>query len=161
MVKIRKACPEDMEDVLRLIRQLAEYEKEPEAVEIDAKELINDGFGENPLFFCYVAEEESQIVGMALFYFRYSTWKGKTVHLEDLVVDQTERRKGIGKALLRKVIEFADKEKVRRIEWVVLDWNQPAINLYQKMGAEMLHDWDIVQMSRKSYRNLIHNRNII
>lgn len=153
---IRKARFEDMESVRTLIQELADYEKEPDAVELSVEELQKDGFGENPLFFCYVAERNNQILGMALFYFRYSTWKGKTVHLEDLVIRAQDRRKGIGSALLQAVLEFARAQQVRRVEWAVLDWNKPAIALYKQIGAQLYEDWNLVQMNAeeiKSYLN--------
>lgn len=149
--KIREAQREDMPAVWNLIRQLAIYEREPEAVEITVEDLIRDGFGKTPLFKCLVAEEEKQILGMALFYYRYSTWKGKTVHLEDLIVEEEHRQKGIGMRLLKEVLLHADSEKVKRIEWAVLDWNTPAISLYEKIGAGIYREWDVVQMSRTSY----------
>ncbi len=155
--QIRWATQADMPEVLRLIQQLAEYEKEPEAVEITVEELERDGFGPYPLFKCHVLEAEKAIVGMTLFYYRYSTWKGKTVHLEDLVIDENHRHKGYGEALLKSVIRFAAKEKVRRIEWAVLDWNTPAMKLYKKIGATIHEDWNIVQMNQTQYKKLLQN----
>ena len=143
---IRKATKADAPQLLSLIKELAVFEKEPDAVEVTVEELQEDGFGENPLFNCFVAEMDSEIVGMALFYFRYSTWKGKTVHLEDLIVKNSYRKKGIGKALYEKVLHFAAAEGVKRTEWVVLNWNKNAIDFYEKSGAQVLKDWYLVQM---------------
>lgn len=148
---IREARKADMPQVLNLIRQLAVYEKEPDAVVIDVADLEKHGFGKEKLFECWVAEVEGVIRGMALFYFRYSTWKGKTVHLEDLIVEQSFRGSGLGMALYKKVIEFGRLHKVKRIEWVVLDWNQPAIDFYERTGAKVLRDWDTVQFEEKAY----------
>lgn len=153
--QIRPATEADMPAVLRLIRQLAVYEKEPEAVDVTVEELVADGFGPSPVFRCHVLESEKSIAGMALFYYRYSTWKGKTVHLEDLVIDERHRQKGYGEALLKSVIRFAAEEKVRRIEWAVLDWNTPAMKLYEKIGASILEDWNIVQMNRGQYEKAL------
>lgn len=147
---IRKAVPEDMPEVLELIQELAEFEKEPDAVIITAEDLTRDGFGENPSFTCFVAEVNGKIEGMALCYYRYSTWKGKTVHLEDLVIRKDFRQKGLGKALYTKVIEFAKKQGVKRVEWVVLDWNTPAKNFYSKSGAFVFDDWCTVQMDEQA-----------
>lgn len=147
---IRKAQKEDTEEVLSLIRELAEFEKEPEAVEINVEDLQRDGFGKSPLFTCFVAEVENKIVGMALFYFRYSTWKGKTVHLEDLIVKKTMRGMGIGSALFRRTMEFARENNVKRVEWVVLNWNKNAVDFYEKSGANILKDWWLVQFDKNS-----------
>jgi hypothetical protein len=143
---IRQAGPKDMPQVLELIKELAAFEKEPNAVIINAEDLVKDGFGTNPLFTCFVAEVNGEIQGMALVYYRYSTWKGRTVHLEDLVVRQEMRGTGLGSALYKKVIDYSREQGVKRTEWVVLDWNTPAIEFYERSGATVLKDWHIVQM---------------
>jgi GNAT superfamily N-acetyltransferase len=143
---IRKGAPADMPAVLALIQELAVFEREPNAVVVTATDLVRDGFQENPLFTTFVAEVNGEIVGMALFYYRYSTWKGKTIHLEDLILKENYRKQGIGFALYQKVIETGSREGVRRIEWNVLDWNTPAINFYEKTGAKILNDWRVVQL---------------
>jgi hypothetical protein len=147
---IRKARPEDMPSVIELIQELAEFEKEPEAVIITAEDLKRDGFGGNPSFTCFVAEAEGKIEGMALCYFRYSTWKGKTVHLEDLVVRENMRGKGLGNALYKRVIQFAKEEGVKRTEWVVLDWNTHARDFYSRSGATVFTHWCTVQMEEQA-----------
>lgn len=152
---LRKATKADMPQVLELINELAVYEKEPEAVEVTVADLQRDGFGEKPLFTCFVAEMDGKIRGMALFYFRYSTWKGKTVHLEDLIVEKAYRGKGLGMALYKKTLEFARDEDVRRVEWVVLDWNTSAIEFYKKTGATVFEDWNTVQFDEKAYRGFL------
>jgi len=146
---IRKGVKTDMPAVLALIKELAAFEKEPEAVVVTVDELLRDGFGDNPLFHTFVAERNGEVIGMALFYYRYSTWKGKTIHLEDLIVKEQFRGTGAGSALYREVIRFASEQKVRRVEWVVLDWNTPAIRFYEKSGATVLTDWRTVQMDEK------------
>lgn len=143
---IRQAGPKDMPQVLELIKELAAFEKEPNAVIITAEDLVKDGFGTNPLFTCFVAEVNGVIQGMALVYYRYSTWKGRTVHLEDLVVRQEMRGTGLGSALYKKVIDYSREQGVKRTEWVVLDWNTHAIEFYERSGATVLKDWHIVQM---------------
>lgn len=143
---IRKATQKDMPFVLELIQELATFEKEPDAVVVTVADLVRDGFSEHPLFHCYVAEKENTIIGMALFYYRYSTWKGKTIHLEDLIVKADQRGTGAGFALYKEIIKQGKKDKVRRIEWNVLDWNTPAIDFYEKSGAKVLDDWRVVQM---------------
>ena len=145
-MNIRKAEPNDVAEILHLIQELATFENEPNAVVITTEDLLRDGFSENPLFHAFVAEIDQKIVGMALFYYRYSTWKGKTIHLEDLIVKEAYRGHGVGFELYKTIIQQGKKDQVRRIEWNVLDWNQPAIDFYEKSGAKVLEDWRVVQM---------------
>lgn len=146
---IREGKKKDMPSVLKLIKELATFEKEPNAVVVSLKDLENDGFCDKPLFKTYVAEMNNKIVGMALFYPRYSTWKGPTIHLEDLIVSKDKRGLNIGTALYKKVLAYAYENNVRRVEWVVLDWNTPAIDFYEKSGATVLRDWDTAQITRE------------
>lgn len=146
MMRIRKGNIDDMDAVLELITELAVFEREPDAVVITAEDLKRDGFSENPRFETFVAEAGNKIVGMALYYYRYSTWKGRTLHLEDLIVTETMRGNGVGQALYKEVIAEGKRENVRRIEWNVLDWNEPAIRFYEKSGAKVLTDWRVVHM---------------
>lgn len=152
---IRKATENDVPAILGLIQELASFEREPDAVAVTEPELLQDGFGESPLFSCFVAIIESKVVGMALFYPCYSTWKGRSWHLEDLIVTEPHRGKGIGFALLKKFIFFAHNTGVRRIQWVVLDWNTTAINFYEKHGAKTLSDWNITQMTAGAMQKFI------
>lgn len=153
---IRKSKKEDLPQILELIQELAEFEKEPDAVEVTIEDLEKEGFGKHPLFTCFVAEVEGKIEGMALVYFRYSTWKGRTVHLEDLIVRQQKRGTGLGSALYKRVIEYALEQGVKRCEWVVLDWNQPAIDFYERSGATVFQNWNTVQMDETAMKNFIH-----
>lgn len=157
-MNIRKGNPEDMEAVLSLIKELAVFENESNAVVITAEDLVRDGFGSAPLFHVFVAEVESKIVGIALYYYRYSTWKGKTIHLEDLVVKENMRGSGVGFALYSEIIKQGKKDKVRRIEWNVLDWNTPAINFYKNSGAKILDDWKVAQMSEEAISHFVDNK---
>lgn len=152
---IRIATKNDMPSVLELIKELAVFEKEPEAVVVTAEDLVRDGFSENPLFECFVAEENNEIIGMALYYYRFSTWKGKTIHLEDLIVKEDKRGTGAGFALYTEIIKKGKAENVRRIEWNVLDWNTPAIDFYKKSGANVLKDWCVVQMDEKGINQFL------
>jgi GNAT superfamily N-acetyltransferase len=154
-MKIRKAIQNDMPFVLELIQELAAFEKEPEAVVVTVADLIRDGFSDSPLFHCLVAEKENTIIGMALFYYRYSTWKGKTIHLEDLIVQANQRGTGAGFALYQEVIKQGKKDNVRRIEWNVLDWNTPAIAFYEKSGAKVLSDWRVVHMDENGIEQFL------
>ncbi len=143
---IRKGEKKDLPAVLLLINELAIFEKEPDAVIISIQDLERNGFCENPLFKIFVAEVTEEIVGMALYYNRYSTWKGKTIHLEDLIVKEKMRGSGCGFALYSEIIKEGKRQNVRRIEWNVLDWNQPAIDFYEKTGADVKKDWLVAQM---------------
>ncbi|NQY27883.1 MAG: GNAT family N-acetyltransferase [Flavobacteriaceae bacterium] len=149
--KIRMAKSDDMSAVLKLIKELADFENEPNAVEVSVADLVNDY--ENKLFSCLVAEAQSTIVGIALYYHRYSTWKGKTIHLEDLMVTKNQRGKGVGKALLNAVVEKAKAANLKRVEWNVLDWNTPAIDFYKSVGATVFNDWLVVQLDEKGINN--------
>ncbi|MEC5165801.1 GNAT superfamily N-acetyltransferase [Flavobacterium sp. PL11] len=162
-MNIRKGKPEDMKAVLELIQELAEFEKEPDAVLVTESDLIRDGFGTNPLFKVLVAEivngyNDKDIVGIALYYYRFSTWKGKTIHLEDLVVKESMRGTGLGYALYSEIIKQGKKDGVRRVEWNVLNWNTPAIEFYKKSGARVLDDWMVVQMDAEGINNFVENK---
>ena len=152
-ITIRKAKKEDMSRVHELIMELAVYEKLPQEVEVNQNDLVNDGFGENPLFHCFVAEVNSKVEGMAIIYNRYSTWKGKTVHLEDLIVTKNMRNKGIGALLLDKVILFGKEMSVKRISWEVIDWNKKAIKFYERKGAKLISDWNIIHLNNEAIKN--------
>ena len=152
---IRFAKQSDMPKVLELIKELAVFEKEPDAVIVTEKDLIEHGFGKNPLFTCFVAEREQEIVAIALIYFRFSTWKGKTVHLEDLIVKQEFRGQGLGTLLLDEVIKYGYSQGVQRICWEVLDCNTSAINFYEKQGAKILKDWYLAQLEGDAIKNYI------
>lgn len=143
---IRKAQPEDIPSIYKLICELAIFEKEPDAVQVTEEELYRYGFSKEAFYKCIVAEAAGEIVGIALFYFRFSTWKGKAVHLEDLIVTESYRGKGIGRDLYDEVLLYAHAEGVRRVQWEVLDWNQSAIDFYKKSGTSILKDWYLAQM---------------
>ena len=142
-----------MPAVLSLIQELATFEKEPDAVVVTIADLERDGFQNNPLFFVFVAELDNEIVGMALYYYRYSTWKGRTIHLEDLIVNEKMRGFGLGYQLYAAVIEQGKIDQVRRIECAVLDWNTPAIDFYVKSGAKVLADWRVAQLDEQVINN--------
>lgn len=159
-MNIRKGNPEDMKSVLGLIQELAIFEKEPEAVVITVDDLVRDGFGEKPLFQVFVAEIEDEsnnkeIVGIALYYYRYSTWKGKTIHLEDLIVKEKMRGTGLGSALYAEIMKQGKKDNVRRVEWNVLDWNTPAVKFYENSGAKILEEWRVVQMDEAGVNSFL------
>ena len=152
----RLAIKDDMPRVLELIKELADFEKEPHAVEVTLDMLVEDGFGKQPKFTCFVVEVDENVEGMALVYMRYSTWKGEVLHLEDLIVSQAQRGKNIGTLLLNEVVKYGKSIGVKRISWEVLDWNEPAIRFYQKKGANVMRDWDVVQLDEKGIENYLN-----
>jgi len=156
---IRKAKKSDTEAIFSLVQELAIFERQPNAVIINKKTIKQHGFGKQPLFKCFVAELNKKVVGIALFYPRYSTWKGPTLHLEDLIVTEEMKGRGIGSMLYNAFLEHAYKAGVERVEWAVLDWNSPAITFYQKSGAKVLSDWRTVQMDKKSIQKYIDKIN--
>jgi GNAT superfamily N-acetyltransferase len=141
-ITIRPAAPEDIPQILAFIRELAEYEKEPDAAQATAADLLRDGFTSPRRFHCLIAEQGTEPAGFALYFHTYSTWVGHAgIYLEDLFVRPAFRGHGIGKALLTKVASIAVAEGCPRLEWAVLDWNQPSINFYHRMGAVMKSEW--------------------
>ena len=152
--RIREAEKKDMVQVLEMIQELADFENEPDAVEIGAEDLLRDGFTGSEAFRCFVAEAEKEsLIGMALVYPRYSTWKGVVLHLEDLLVRQEYRGKGVGSQLLDEVVRFGQQQGVRRVSWEVLDWNVKAIEFYKSRGARVMEDWHVVQLDGDALKN--------
>jgi GNAT superfamily N-acetyltransferase len=140
-IKLRTASKEDLPEVISLIKELAEYERAAHEVKITLEELIQDGFGEHPLYWIILAEIDGKIVGMSFYYIRYSTWTGRNLYLEDIVVKEEYRGHGVGKLLFEETINIAKEMKVRQMMWQVLDWNEPAINFYKKYNAELDGEW--------------------
>ncbi len=150
---VRKGTKADMAQVHALICELAEYEKAPQEVTNTVDDMIRDGFGEHPIFFCLVAQLEEKIVGMAIYFIKYSTWKGKGVYLDDIVVTETMRGKKVGKQLFDAVMKDAFDIGAQQLHWQVLDWNEPAINFYKKYNAQMDSEWINCKLTRSE---LIH-----
>ncbi len=140
-IKIRKGTEADLEQVLNLVKELAAYEKAPDEVEVTIEEMHNWGFGKDKVFEFFVAEHQNKIIGIALYYYKYSTWKGKCLFLEDIVITEAYRRYGLGSKLFNEVVLVAKQQQVRRMEWQVLDWNEPAINFYKKYNAHLDGEW--------------------
>jgi predicted N-acetyltransferase YhbS len=155
--KIRLGQKEDMQAVFNLITELAVFEKEPDAVEITVTDLVRDGFSETPKFKVFVAEQEQNIIGIALFYERFSTWKGRAIHLEDLIVTKSKQKIGAGKALYKAVLKHANDHNFNRVAWEVIDWNTNAIDFYKSTGATYLNDWSVVQMNKENLAKFIQN----
>lgn len=156
MTRPRLATKLDMPRVLELIHELAVFEKEPEAVEVTLLDLENDGFSNQPKFTCFVAEIDNIVEGIALVYYRYSTWKGEVLHLEDLIVSEKYRGKGLGTQLLDTVIKYGKEKGVRRVSWEVLDWNEPAIAFYEKKGANVMRHWNVVHLDENGIENYLN-----
>jgi len=150
---IREAQKSDMPAVISLIKELAEFEKEPDEVEIDSTVLVNDGFEENSYFKCFIAENNECIIGAEIIYNRYSTWKGRTIHLEDLIVTEKMRANGVGTLLLDNVVDYEKKLNVKRVSWEVINWNKKAIKFYLNKGALIKQDWSIVHLDNNALKN--------
>lgn len=147
-ITIRPATASDVPQILAFIRALARYEREPDAVTATEDDLLRDGFGTNPFYFCLIAESDGAPAGFAFYFFNYSTWLGRPgLYLEDLFVHPEFRGLGIGKALLQRVAVIAVEKGCLRLQWEVLDWNTPAIDFYRAMGAEFLDAWRNVRIS--------------
>jgi GNAT superfamily N-acetyltransferase len=138
---LRKAKETDLPVVLNLIKELATYEKAPNEVTVTLEELKKDGFGNNPIFEIILAEENNEVLGMAFYFYSYSTWKGKCIYLEDIIVKEKYRGKKIGKLLFEAVIMKCKETGAKRMQWQVLDWNTPAINFYKKYNALLDQTW--------------------
>ncbi len=161
MLTIRKATPADSALMLRFIRGLAEYEREPNAVIATEEALIRDGFGPCPKYRCLIAEWDSQPAGFALFHYNYSTWRGQPgLYLEDLFVLPEMRGKGIGKALLQKLAQIAVEENCYGLRWMVLEWNTPAIKFYDALGAELLGEWETMLLWGEPLKRLANGAGV-
>lgn len=140
-ITIRRAVKEDCPRLMELVRELADYEKAPGEVTVTLQHFEESGFGPAPVWWAFAAEANGIIHGFALYYIRYSTWKGQALYLEDLLVTGAMRGKGIGKLLFDRLIEEAREKGLRRMAWQVLDWNEPAINFYKKYDAYFDAEW--------------------
>ena len=156
-ITIRQSEKEDMPKVLEYIQELATYEKAPDEMVNTVENLEKDGFGDNKVFDCLVAEVDNVVIGFALYYTGYSTWKGKTLYLEDFLVSENYRGKGIGKLLFNQVILEAKKRGVKRMDWQVIDWNDPAINFYKKYNAKLDREWFNGRFFEEDIRNFTIN----
>jgi GNAT superfamily N-acetyltransferase len=155
MLNIRPAAASDIPTILRFIHELATYERAPDAVVATEADLLRDGWGENPRFTALIAEYNNEPAGFALYFTSYSTWRGHHgIRLEDLYVTPPLRGKGIGKALLARLARIAVDEGCPRLEWDVLDWNAPAIAVYEAVGAKILTEWRIMRLSGEALQTL-------
>lgn len=155
-ISLRIAIKTDCERILELINELAVYEKAPEEVTVMLDEFIDAGFGEDPVWKAFVAEDSTEgIIGFALFYTRYSTWKGRRLYLEDFLVTESYRGKGAGKLLFERVIKEAKENNYNGMVWQVLDWNEPAIHFYKKYQAHIEEGWLNASFSKEQTHKLI------
>ena len=160
-IRIRKGTKADLPAALNLIKELAEYERAPQEVTNTVADMEREGFGENPLFGYFVAEKEGgEIVGIALYYFAYSTWKGRTLYLEDIVVTERLRRQRIGRKLFDAVVQVAHETGAKRMAWQVLDWNEPAIAFYNQIGATLDSEWINCRLTPEQVQAYISEGNI-
>ncbi len=156
---IRPATASDVTQILAFVRALAAYERAPDAVIATEEGLLRDGFGPHPYYECLIAEQDGKPAGFALYFYNYSTWEGRPgIYLEDLFVEPALRGLGIGKALLQRVAAAAMERGCRRLQWVVLDWNKPAIDFYAAMGAEFLDEWRNVRVSGEALQRLAQSQ---
>jgi GNAT superfamily N-acetyltransferase len=155
MLSIREARPEDASLIVRFIRDLAEYEREPQAAVVTEEDILRDGFRDDPKFSVLFAEWNGEPVGFAFYFFNYSTWLGRPgLYLEDLFVRPSARGKGAGKALLAKLAQIAIEKNCYGMRWQVLDWNQPAIDFYDSLGGKMLKEWITVRLMGEPLKEL-------
>lgn len=140
-ITIRRAVKEDCPRLMELVWELAEYEKAPEEVTVNFDHFVESGFGPNPVWWAFVTEVDGKIEGFALYYIRYSTWKGQRLYLEDLIVTEKMRGNGLGKILFDRLIEEVKEKGFSGMVWQVLDWNEPAINFYKKYNARLDGGW--------------------
>ena len=155
MIHVRPAVPADAPLILALIRELAAYEREPDAVVATEADILRDGFGERPRFQVLIAERDGEAAGFAFYFFTYSTWRGRPcLYLEDLFVRPSLRRSGLGLALLRALAAIAVRERCDRFVWQVLDWNAPAIAFYESLGARALREWVTMRVEGEAIARL-------
>jgi GNAT superfamily N-acetyltransferase len=156
MITIREGKREDLPQVLALVKELAEYEKALHEVSNSVAQMEADGFGDNPIYGFFVAEKNHLIVGISIYYYRYSTWKGKRLYLEDIVVTQSERGSGIGKQLLERTMKFSLEQNCTGMKWQVLEWNEPAINFYKKYNAKLDGEWVNCSLEATDIERILH-----
>lgn len=154
-IKIRAGRRDDLPRVLELIKELAEYERAADQVINTVAMLEKDGFGPQPIYGFFVAEDENSIIGLSLYYWRYSTWRGKRLWLEDIIVTQSERGRGVGKLLFDRTMQHTLDENCSGMMWQVLDWNEPAINFYKKYGSKINGEWHNCTLEADQIRNIL------
>ena len=157
-IKVRKGVKEDLPTVLKLIKELADFENAKDQVTITLEDLEKDGFGKNPAYWFLVAEKDNEIVGLSFYWIRYSTWKGKFLFLEDFVIKEEYRKQGIGSLLFEETINICKKQNLNGMIWQVLDWNTPAIEFYKKYNADISKEWLNGKLSKSQIENIHINK---
>ncbi len=157
-IKIRQGTKQDLPRTLELVRELAEFERAPHEVINTVEKMEEDGFGKNPIYGFFVAEQNGTIIGISLYYWRYSTWKGKRLYLEDIIVTENERGKGAGKLLFDRTMEKALEENCTGMMWQVLEWNEPAIKFYKKYGSKLDDEWTNCNLEAGQIRELLKSK---
>ncbi|NNM15952.1 MAG: GNAT family N-acetyltransferase [Bacteroidia bacterium] len=152
-IKIRKGTKDDVPAALALVKELATYEKEPEAVITTVESMLKDGFSEKPIYYLHVAELDGEVVGIAIYFIMYSTWKGRCLYLDDIVITEKHRRKGIGNLLFDEIVRETKKLNCKQMHWQVLDWNEPAINFYKKYNANLDGEWINGKLNMEQIKN--------
>jgi GNAT superfamily N-acetyltransferase len=154
-IKIRPGKKEDLPRVLELVKELAKYERAPHEVTNTVAQMEEDGFGGRPVYGFFVAEFRNTLIGLSLYYWRYSTWKGKRLYLEDIIVTESQRGKGAGKLLFDRTMQKALEENCTGMMWQVLEWNEPAINFYKKYGSKLDGEWVNCNLEAEQIRKLL------
>ncbi len=157
-IRLRKGEKKDLPNVLELIRELALYERALNQVSNTVEQMEKDGFGENPIYGFFVAEDGNGIVGLSLYYFRYSTWKGKRLYLEDIIVTESQRGRGLGRLLFERTMRFSLEQSCTGMMWQVLEWNKPAIDFYKKYDAKLDAEWVNGHLEAGEIERLLSNR---
>jgi GNAT superfamily N-acetyltransferase len=155
-IKIREGRKEDLPRVLELVKELATFERAPHEVTNTTVLMEQDGFGPNPVYGFFVAETQDTIIGLSLYYWRYSTWKGKRLYLEDIIVTEVERGRGAGKLLFDRTMEKALQDNCTGMMWQVLEWNEPAINFYKKYGSRLDAEWVNCNLEADQIKKLLN-----
>ncbi len=159
MLVIRRATRGDVSSLLTLVKELAAYERQPEAVVASEADFLRDGFGEEPLFHAHVATWDDEVIGFALWFVTYSTWVGRgCLYLEDVFVRPAFRGRGAGVGLMKALAREAKDRDCRRFVWQVLDWNEPAIAFYERLGANVMHEWLTVRIEGEALASLAESR---
>lgn len=158
-ITIRLGKKEDLPRVLELVKELAEFERAPDEVINTVTLMEQDGFGAQPIYGFFVAEKNNVIVGLSLYYYRYSTWKGKRIYLEDIIVTEKERGKGIGKLLFERTLQKTLEDNCSGMTWQALDWNEPALNFYRKYNAKLNNEWVTCTLESGKINELINHKN--
>jgi len=153
MIQVRRGIKADLTAVLGLIQELADYENASDEVQNSVERMEQDGFGPAPIFKFFVAENDGKIVGTAIYYNRYSTWKGRCLYLEDLVVSESQRGQGIGKLLFDAIAKEAKRTECKVLTWQVLDWNEPAIRFYKRLNADLDPEWINCKLTDEQIQN--------